>query len=472
MTAEVPDTLKATVNSKSDLKLSFYTVFVPYGEEFILYNTLTSELAIIDKKMKKILECENFDSLSQETAVAMKSKGFITEKGIDELNIFRAERREFQCRSFSRAFHASLVMTYKCNLACPYCYETLAKNHHESMDFETADSVLAFIENQAAREQFTRKVNILFYGGEPLINWKCCLYILKQLNDAYSHIDHEIEIITNGTLFTDSIIEDMLSYDVSRLVFTLDGAQPFHDNRRVTHQGDGTYETILNAISNCKDAGFNPIVRVNADKENYRHMKDLFRDLVDRSLEGVRLDINLITYPKVTPQKGPVYCTQREDFAHILPALWRLAYKWGFPINTKPLKKSGTCMNSDLSSFIVDPLLQVYKCSEFIGIPRHVVGNITTNGIFQPNPLFYHGVARDPTYLEECADCKLLPICTESPCVALSYGQYNDYYQVYCGKTKYLFEERLKWYVEFMELLKKAENDLKNNSNQEVSLSR
>jgi uncharacterized protein len=264
----------------------------------------------------------------------------------------------------------------------------------------------------------------------------------------------------------------MVSHKSSRLVFTFDGAQPDHDRRRVTHGGEGTYTIIMDALLQCVDAGLKSIVRVNVDKENYHRMEDLFNDLVERGLQGVPLDVNPVTYPKVTPQQGPAYCTKREDFPRILPNLWRLAYEWGFPINTKPLKKSATCMNSDLSSFIIDPLLNVYKCSEFVGIPQHIVGTITGEGIFQPNPLFYHGMARDPTYLQECANCKLLPVCTEAPCVALSYGQTGDYYQVYCAKTKYLFEEKLRWYVEFMELEEKSRKRQRKSTTQEVNLSR
>ncbi len=437
------------------MKFSFYNVFVPRKGDYVLYNTLYDSMAVIDAEMKETLESGKFDSLPENFLTLMKSEKFLVEDDVNELDIFRTERKYFQCTTFGTSLNVTFIISYACNLACPYCDEILAKDRQESMSTETADIALTFVEKEAVKENYIRKVSMLLYGGEPLVNWPCCQHVLNQLVEMgeRSSIPYDVQIISNGTLFTDSIIHELTQHPVSRVDITFDGCKEDHDRRRITHEGKGTYDTIMDTLVRLVDAGITTAVKVNVDKENHTRIEMLFEDLEDHGLSGVPLDINPISYPKLTPHEGPTYCMQEEDLPVILPHTWRLASEWGFLINKKPGKKSGCCMNSDFSSYIIDPLLHVYKCSEFVGLPDHIVGEITEDGEFEPNTLFFYGMARDPTYLEKCSTCALLPVCTEAPCVALSYGMFKNYYETRCYKTKYLFEEHLTWHLDLLDMV-------------------
>ena len=438
------------------MKPSKYNVFVPWRGEYILYNTLNETEALIDNEMKELLESGDLETLTNEPLASMKSHGFIIEDYIDELRILRTERKFARCHNFGNYLNVTLMVTYQCNLACPYCDEVLAKNHHESMNKETADIALKFIENEAVREHHTKAVDLLFYGGEPLLNWSCCKYILEKLEGDYSHLQCIFRIITNGTLFNDPIIEEVIKYNINNIDITFDGAKPDHDCRRITHKGEGTYDTIMNNLISLVDAGASCNLKVNVDKENCTRVEQLFEDLIIHGLKDINLSINPISYPKVAPKRGPDYCLEEDDLPVFIPKIWRLAKKWGFIVSTKPKRGPACCMNTHFSSYIVDPLLDVCKCSEFVGIDHHVVGKIRQDGKFVPNNLLYYGIARDPTYLEKCSACNLLPICTEAPCVALSYGKFNDYYETRCFRVKYLFEESLRWYVELLEIINES----------------
>ena len=440
------------------MKPSYYNTFLPYKGEYILYNTLYDSVAFVDSEMKEALESGKCETLPEEVFSLMKTKKFLVDDDSDEITVLRTERKFYHCVSSSDCLNLELIMTYACNLACPYCFEILAKDHHESMNSTAADILLTFIDRETQKENYKRKVNILFFGGEPMVNWSGCRYMLEQLSTYYSHITYAAQIITNGTILTDSMIEDMQNYNITKVDIPFDGAREDHNKRRIMHDGSGTYDIIMENAIRLIDAGINLVIKVNVDRNNYTHIQELFEDLTSRGLGKVPLGISQILYPKLTPTTGPDYCMRMEDLPVIMPQIWSLAEKWGFGSSRKPRKVSATCMNSDFSSYVIDPLLDVYKCSEFIGLKEHTAGRITQDGIFEPNDFYYSMMARDPTYLEKCSSCVLLPVCSSSSCAALSYGVSKDYFEPQCYIEKALFEEMLRWHAENLEKGHKGRN--------------
>lgn len=64
----------------------------------------------------------------------------------------------------------TIWLTYMCNLACTYCYEGNIKRT-QSMSMETADRVMEFITYKINSLEKKEKINIVLYGGEPLLNF-------------------------------------------------------------------------------------------------------------------------------------------------------------------------------------------------------------------------------------------------------------------------------------------------------------
>jgi len=131
-----------------------------------------------------------------------------------------------------------------CNLSCTYCYkEDLAKPADgRKMDFLTAArSVDLLLAAGAARE----RVNIVFFGGEPLSN----IALIKQVvgyaevaaERAGQHMD--FSMTTNATLLTPALID---YFDAHRfgISVSMDGPQAIHDRHRKSVGGRGTYEVV------------------------------------------------------------------------------------------------------------------------------------------------------------------------------------------------------------------------------------
>src|SRR3984957_16160953 len=135
-----------------------------------------------------------------------------------------------------------------CNLSCTYCYkEDLAKPAlGVKMDFVTAArSVDLLLKAGAARD----KVNIVFFGGEPLSN----VPLIKQVvgyaevaaERAGKHMD--FSMTTNATLLTPALID---YFDAHRfgISVSIDGPKDIHDRHRLSVGGKGTYDVVARKV--------------------------------------------------------------------------------------------------------------------------------------------------------------------------------------------------------------------------------
>lgn len=85
-----------------------------------------------------------------------------------------------------------LIMSEQCNLACKYCF--LGNNDNkrrsnfsmENMSTETADKAIDFFIRQIKASGLDSEENkpvLIFYGGEPLVNFKVLEYVAAKVND-------------------------------------------------------------------------------------------------------------------------------------------------------------------------------------------------------------------------------------------------------------------------------------------------
>ena len=85
-----------------------------------------------------------------------------------------------------------MITSEQCNLACKYCFlgnndECKRSNFSlENMSVETADKAVNFFVKQiklSGMDFEDNKPAIIFYGGEPLVNYDVLVYIAEKVND-------------------------------------------------------------------------------------------------------------------------------------------------------------------------------------------------------------------------------------------------------------------------------------------------
>ena len=190
---------------------------------------------------------------------------------LNKSKIFDNLRNFYAKISYSRFFEKSgkailpmryfFELTHLCNLNCPYCY--VGKNRVKE-ELSTQDWL--DIINQIPFYSFVTLV-----GGEPLIrkDFSEILYATSKKTLG------KVNVVTNGILINDKIINDFIKSKMLLLSVSLDGYGENHDKNR---NKEGIFETISNNLE---------IVNEKRKKENSRLMIDIKTIVLNDNLEDI-----------------------------------------------------------------------------------------------------------------------------------------------------------------------------------------
>ena len=139
-----------------------------------------------------------------------------------------------------------IIATGRCNLACRYC----AQGRGEAGNMP--------IEMMLARTtEFSRKSpkpeGIVFYGGEPLLNWKALRETISLVWRENPTV--EITLFTNGALVTDEIAAFLAECKVG-VILSLDGDAISHDAARpLRRDNTGSYRQCVEGYRRLRERG-------------------------------------------------------------------------------------------------------------------------------------------------------------------------------------------------------------------------
>ena len=147
-----------------------------------------------------------------------------------------------------------LHVAHDCNLACKYCFA--GKGEYDGpkgiMSLETGKRALDFLIEQSG----TRKnLEVDFFGGEPLLNWEVCKELVKygRAQEKKFNKNFRFTLTTNGLLINDDVI-DFCNKEMGNVVLSLDGRKETNDAMRVSKNGSGSYDLIVDKFKKFADS--------------------------------------------------------------------------------------------------------------------------------------------------------------------------------------------------------------------------
>lgn len=158
---------------------------------------------------------------------------------------------------------AYFLLTDRCNFHCSYCFlkNQAPVGYIEShMSEETAIKGLDFFCRLIAEDpdQFSEEKTIIFYGGEPLMNWAVFELLLTKIENyiASRKLPEKItlNLVTNGTLLTPNIANTLKKHNV-QVSISIDGDEFATNSCRVYESGRPVYQDIRRGFEICKNAG-------------------------------------------------------------------------------------------------------------------------------------------------------------------------------------------------------------------------
>ena len=120
------------------------------------------------------------------------------------------------------------------------------------MNLETAKKALEYFINRSLYHTNNQKPAITFYGGEPILNLDLLKKIVEYVKEKRVYENYNFSFTTNGTLFTQKIIDYFIKNDISILI-SLDGPKNINDRYRKFRNGRGSFDLIIENINKIKN---------------------------------------------------------------------------------------------------------------------------------------------------------------------------------------------------------------------------
>lgn len=150
-------------------------------------------------------------------------------------------------------------LTYLCNLNCPYCYVGDERKKDELTTQEWFNII----------DQIPWYSFVTLVGGEPLIRKD----FIEILNKTAQKTFGKLNVVTNGILINDEIIESFIKSKMMLLSVSLDGYGDTHDRNRGK---DGIFDTIITNLDN-----------LNKKRQKSKLMVDIKTIVLDNNLDDL-----------------------------------------------------------------------------------------------------------------------------------------------------------------------------------------
>jgi len=421
---------KIKMNEK--LKLSNYVLTksnYPKDGYCLLFSTLTRAVVVLKSEFLELLSKGELKKIPSKYIESLFDQGMLMPSSENETQYVKYLFNKGQFSNESLGL--MILTTYDCNLKCSYCIETdIQPFRKEYTNKDTVESIISWIQLKV-EERHPKFIEVVFYGGEPLLNKNPIFQISNILHSdsPKKGVNYSFGIITNGTIdLSENEFKELTKNGMKFIQITIDGNKEINDHRRIYKNGKGTFNDIISNLKKFVEF-VTVIVRVNIDKDNMKDIKNLMKSLEEKRLkEKIKLDFA----PRMKSCLRNISCDKDvlddKEFAHfIADDLLPFVKNKGFSVAER-FVRNGPCLLMSESQFVIDPVGDIYKCAGFVGMSDFVVGNVKERKF---NRRYVKFISRD-NWLE-CIKCPYVPLCGGG-CAFESYTKLGDYNKRVCKK--------------------------------------
>ena len=427
------------------MRKSSYAMAFPVRDKYLLIHGLSGAVELVTKETAQKFFNEE---------VTEEIKPFFTHATPEE----ELEKAKLLCaflmKKAAQCCDSTVVVTYDCNLRCPYCYEVWVKKP-ETMNISINEYKVdkAFEALEHLNKDCTGDKPLVITGGEPLMkkNKNIVTYILKKGSD----LGYTFTIFTNGVELN-NFLSNLSTIPLDYVLVTLDGPSHLHDRRRVLKNGKGTFNTITKNVEEARKIGLPLLIRTNTDAEIFSHLHELasfFKEKGWTKDPHIRFSLALhceehadleTLEPRIDLYRNIMEISKNPELnffeAYPLKKLHSL-----FDENPKFWPSFWNC-NAVTKRIICDPFGDIYPCRGLLGWKEHRIG------VYIPELSFTEELEkwRNRTIfsMEKCTHCEIALICGGS-CGYASILNEHDLYTPLCASIEtvvldyleYLYDE-------------------------------
>ncbi|MBQ6945562.1 MAG: FibroRumin system radical SAM peptide maturase [Ruminococcus sp.] len=416
------------------VRISRFTHVYDVGTAVALYHSLRMKPVYLSRDVYESLQtwvasscCNRIEdapeSIANEVAELARWK-ILTQTDDEDDKVLRFVKSRVPAPAINICY---FILSEQCNLACKYCFlgnNDSNKRHNfssENMTVETADKAIDFFVKQMKESGLDSEENqaaIIFYGGEPMVNYDVLKYVATKINSMRSTVkclrNAEMSMVTNGLLLNEERILELQKLGVS-IAISIDGVTEEANAMRVDVAGNPVFDRILKTLNQCKKIGANVSLSVTLSEETVKDTQNVLKLIDEYGIKSLGFNIMMSSDTFVLPQS---YNEQAAQFIidEFVELRKRGIYEDRMMRKLKAFTKAqvyfSDCGATGGGQIVISPNGQVGICHGCLFDKKYFVSDIEDKDFIAINdPTFIEWSRLTPLNNEECYSCPALGIC-------------------------------------------------------------
>lgn len=313
----------------------------------------------------------------------------------------------------SAPFRITWDVTTRCNLRCRHCYNSSCSTAPSPHD------VFHLAEVLADSKIFFMSLS----GGEPLMEPH-----LWDILDIFKGKKKFIQLISNGTLITETIAKKIKKYGVNSVQISLDGLKETHENQRGVI---GCFDKTLRGIEYLLEEQIPVTVNTLVSQHNREEIRDIVQLLIQMSVREFRISRLILMGRGADLHEEVLTPLQTHDLIKEILEL-RKCYMGTITITPdecmsflgKEITEYGLSWYgcpAGRTECAVDAAGNIYPCV-FLACDEFCMGNLFTSSF---DEIWYSDSFDTFRKIESTCSCSIADFC-KGGCAAAAYARYGD----------------------------------------------
>ena len=416
------------------VKYSRYTHRYDLGNAIALYHSLRMKPVYLTREVYKSLQdwlagsfCDSVEhapaDIQSEVYELVKCK-IITRTEDEDEKVLQFVRSKIPKPAVNVCY---MILSEQCNLACKYCF--LGNNDRqkrmqflsEDMTTDTADRAVNFFIRQIKLSGLDSEYNkpvIIFYGGEPMMNFPVLVHVaekLKDLREVEKCVKNaEMSVVTNGLLLNEERVLKLKELGVS-IAISVDGFTEETNKMRVDIGGYPIFSRILKTLDLCKRLGVEISLSVTLSNDTIRDTQNILNLIDNYGVKSFGFNIMMSDENFVLPESYNDAAAQFiiDEFIELRKrGIYEDRIMRKLRAFTKAQVYFSDCAATSGGQIVIAPNGQVGICHGCLYNKQYFISDINDDTFdATKDPSFIEWSQLSPVNKPGCLDCPALGIC-------------------------------------------------------------